>query len=122
MPHILVVDDERVFRATLQALLRRHGFDVAVAGDSDEALATAAGRPPDVLVVDWMLGSRLDGVEVADAIRALNPALGTVVITGSPSPDVQRRIDHMPATRFLTKPFELDDLVIAIRALMHAGD
>lgn len=121
MPHVLVVDDERIFRTTLQALLKRHDFDVAVAGNSDDALAAATTRQPDVLVVDWMLGSRLDGLELADAVRALNPALGTVVITGFPAPDLQRRVERMPSTRFLTKPFEFVDLVLAIRAVSHTG-
>ncbi len=71
-PRILVVDDEAGVRRTLAEILKDEGFQVAVATDSDEALALVKKQPPRVVLLDiWMPGR--DGLEVLPEIRRQAP-------------------------------------------------
>jgi DNA-binding response OmpR family regulator len=119
MTRILVVDDEPDYPRLLDIILTREGFDVRTATNGDEAHRVAEEFAPDVLIVDWMLGGREDGLRVASALRALNPALRTVLITGYPSMPPEPRIDGTVSIRFLPKPFTPPQLVELVREVIR---
>ena len=75
---VLVVDDDRAVRESLRRSLEFNGYDVALANDGAEALASIAGRAPDALVIDVMMPG-MDGLEgPAPPVRRLrDPADGT---------------------------------------------
>jgi CheY-like chemotaxis protein len=105
MARLLVVDDERLVRSYLKRMLEANGHEVRTAADDAGALEALEGFDPDLLIVDWMLRSRRDGVELAEAIRARHPGLRIVVITGYPSDALRERVAAGDFEAVLEKPF-----------------
>jgi len=112
---ILIVDDDQSCRESLRLLLSLENFDVAVAADGQEALALAQDYVPDVLLVDWKLSGPIDGLQIAEALRAIHPKMQVVVITGYPSAELEARIRSLPAFQYLTKPFITSELLAGVR-------
>ena len=113
MATVLVVDDERSYRHYLSARLAREGHDVLVAAGADEGITMAASTPPQVLVVDWLLGQEASGLQIAAELQRRDPTLRTILITGF-SAQALARADDVAVFRCLEKPFEIDDLVRAV--------
>ena len=78
---ILVVDDDALFRAALDRYLGSEGYDVTVAKNPDEALASLGQHAFDVVLTDLKMPG-LDGVALVRRIRELDPSVVCVVITG----------------------------------------
>jgi CheY-like chemotaxis protein len=78
---ILIADDERLIADTLAIILRRSGFDTAVAYDGAEALAKAQAWKPDLLLSDVMMPG-VNGIEAAIEIRKLIPECRVLLFSG----------------------------------------
>jgi len=117
-PRVLVVDDDRAVRESLRRSLEFNGYDVALAVDGAEALASISRTPPDVLVLDVMM-PRLDGLETTRALRAAGNDLPILVLTARDS--VGDRVEGLDAGAddYLTKPFALEELLARLRALLR---
>jgi two-component system, OmpR family, response regulator MprA len=115
---VLVVDDDRSVRESLRRSLEFNGFQVSLASDGAEALASIAGGAPDALVIDVMM-PRLDGIETTKALRAAGNDLPILVLTARDS--VGDRVDGLDAGAddYLTKPFALEELLARLRALLR---
>ncbi len=70
MATILVVDDDADFREITRAVLQQAGYQVETAANGDQALAAMRGRPPDLVVLDVMMSSVLDGLDLSDRMQA----------------------------------------------------
>ena len=80
---ILVVDDEKDIRDLVSGVLSDEGFECRTAGDSDSALSMIDERRPSLVLLDvWLHGSRLDGLEVLDAIKQREPELPVIIFSG----------------------------------------
>src|SRR5215468_11302948 len=76
---ILIVDDEADIRELVSGILQDEGFITRSARDSDDALAHVASRRPNLVFLDiWLQGSRLDGLQLLDAMKAQHPELPIV--------------------------------------------
>ena len=115
MTKILLVDDEPSYRDSLRPILSQEGYEVQAAADSRAALAFLPEFVPDVLLIDWMLRDTMDGLELAEAVRAVHPSVRTIFITGYPTSTLQARISSLPQCCYLVKPFLLADLLAAVR-------
>jgi two-component system, OmpR family, response regulator MprA len=117
-PRVLVVDDDRAVRESLRRSLEFNGYDVSLASDGAEALASIAGLIPDALVIDVMM-PRLDGIETTRALRTAGNDLPILVLTARDS--VGDRVEGLDAGAddYLTKPFALDELLARLRALLR---
>jgi DNA-binding response OmpR family regulator len=114
--HILVVDDEAIIRDTLGELLEIDGYVVETAHDGLDALQHVRKRRPDVLVLDLMLPV-LDGWDVLRSCRA-DPMLSDLpVIVMSARPDVSQSVAGLGVRACLTKPFDFDELLDALRQM-----
>jgi two-component system response regulator MprA len=115
---VLVVDDDRSVRESLRRSLEFNGYDVSLASDGAEALASIAGQAPDALVIDVMM-PRLDGIETTRALRTAGNDLPILVLTARDS--VGDRVDGLDAGAddYLTKPFALEELLARLRALLR---
>ncbi len=115
---VLVVDDDRAVRDSLRRSLEFNGYSVSLASDGAEALASIAGRAPDVLVIDVMM-PRLDGIETTRALRSAGNDLPILVLTARDS--VGDRVEGLDAGAddYLTKPFSLEELLARLRALLR---
>ncbi len=78
-------------------------------------MVTVTTKATDVLIVDWMLSDDADGLDVAEALRAIHPDLQTIVVTGYPSDDLEARVGSIPAAQYLAKPYKPAQLITAVR-------
>ena len=111
-PFILVVDDEPDLRDLVALTLADDGFDVAVARDGREALERIAERRPDLILLDMMMPV-MDGRALCARLRADGGLPRVVVMTAADH--VAQCAREVGAVGWLAKPFDIDDLVIAIR-------
>ena len=114
MARVLIVEDELRYQDTLSGSLKREGHDVATAETAVEAIEIGTRFKPDVLVVDWMLPGRADGLQVCEALELFTPSVRSILITGLPPAELRARAAALPVVAFLEKPFELEDLHDAV--------
>ena len=112
---ILVVDDEADIRSLMAGVLEDEGYRPRTAADSDAALAALAERRPALLILDiWLQGSRMDGLELLDAVKAKDPGLPVLIISGHGNLDTAVAAIKRGAWDFIEKPFQADQLLMAV--------
>jgi two-component system, NtrC family, nitrogen regulation response regulator NtrX len=112
---ILVVDDERDIRDLVAGVLEDEGYTARTAANSDAALAAIAERRPSLVLLDvWLQGSRLDGLDLLDVLKANDPSLPVLVISGHGSIDTAVAAIRRGAVDFIEKPFEAERLVLLV--------
>src|SRR5215813_12454629 len=80
---ILIVDDESDIRELVSGILQDEGYVTRTSRDSDDALAAVSARRPNLVFLDiWLQGSRLDGLQLLDAVKQQHPDLPIVMISG----------------------------------------
>lgn len=119
MTTILVVDDEPVIRDSLRELLQSRGLEMKAASTAQEAVDLATRDPPDLLIVDWMLGDEVDGLQLTKILRESHSNLPTIVITGYPSDELQTQVDAMSNTWLFTKPWPFDRFMRLITEVLQ---
>ncbi|HTU96069.1 MAG TPA: response regulator [Solirubrobacteraceae bacterium] len=118
-PTILVADDEEDVRELVSYRLTRSGYEVIDAQDGEEAFRLASENVPDLMVLDVMM-PRLDGYEVTRRVRAEESLRSVPVIlltARSQETDVSRGFE-VGADDYLKKPFNPDELVARVRAVL----
>ena len=112
---ILIVDDEADIRALIAGVLEDEGYGPRTAANSDEALAAIAERRPALLILDiWLQGSKLDGLELLDAVKLKDPSLPVLIISGHGNLDTAVAAIKRGAWDFIEKPFQADQLLLAV--------
>src|SRR6201991_5193680 len=110
---ILIVDDEADIRELVAGILDDEGFATRTARDSDSALAEIANRRPNLVFLDiWLQGSKLDGLQLLEAIKQENPELPVVMISGHGNIETAVAAIKYGAYDFIEKPFKADRLVL----------
>jgi two-component system response regulator MprA len=114
---VLVVEDDVDIAGVLRRSLDKEGYDVRVAGDGQDALDQAAVFEPDAVVLDLGL-PKLDGVEVARALRA-DDDVPILILTARDA--LESRVEGLDAGAddYLVKPFERQELLARLRALLR---
>lgn len=117
---VLVVDDEPALREALQSSLEFEGYRVGVAPDGQEALAVLAREPYELVLLDVMM-PRLDGLTACRRLRAAGNHVPVLMLTARDA--VGDRVSGLDAGAddYLVKPFELDELLARVRALLRRG-
>jgi len=118
-PTILVADDEEDLRELVTYRLSRSGYQVIGAGDGQEALELATERTPDLMVLDVMM-PKLDGYELTRRVRAeaALQSIPVILLTArSQESDIDRGFE-VGADDYLKKPFNPDELVARVRAVL----
>lgn len=112
---LLIADDDPQLVRALRITLAAHGYDVVAASDGAEAVTLAAQSRPDIILLDLGM-PRLDGMEVIHALRGWTRAPIIIVSGRTGSAD---KIDALDAGAddFVTKPFQVDELLARLRAL-----
>jgi two-component system, OmpR family, KDP operon response regulator KdpE len=117
---VLVVDDEPQFLRALVTTLRGAGYEVDMATTASEALATAALRPPDAIVLDLVLPDG-SGIEVLRELRTWTEAPVVLVSAVGEEAEKIAALDA-GADDYVTKPFAIGELLARLRAaLRRAG-
>jgi len=116
---ILVLDDEELIRRTVGRVLRQAGYDVQEAATPTEAREIIEGRPVDLLLCDLALEG-LQGREAAIMLQARRPEMRVLYMSGSSEAEFREELEQREAV-FLAKPFELSDLLAAVRRTLGAS-
>src|SRR3978361_1835656 len=120
---ILIVDDEADIRDLVAGILDDEGFTTRTARDSDSALTEIARRRPHLVFLDiWLQGSKLDGLQLLEAVKRDHADLPVVMISGHGNIETAVAAIKRGAYDFIEKPFKADRLVlVADRRLETAG-
>ncbi len=119
---ILIVDDEADIRELVSGILQDEGYQTRTARDADDALSVVASRRPNLVFLDiWLQGSRLDGLQLLEAIKQQHTELPIVMISGHGNIETAVAAIKKGAYDFIEKPFKADRLVlVAERALENS--
>jgi len=117
---LLVVDDEREITDLLEEHFQACGYDIDVAHDGGQALIMAAARRPDAVLLDITMPG-LGGAEVLARLRAIDPTVSVVMLTGNDDEALARQLLRAGAFDYVPKPFQLDMLERVIAGAMAAG-
>jgi len=110
---VLVVDDEQLVRAHLRRALELRGYRVDEADCGAAGLARFKASPPDVIVLDFMMGD-MTGVDVIRRIRETGSRVPIVLSSGYLDASVERDMDPSSFQAFLRKPYRTEELILAI--------
>lgn len=120
MNTVLVVDDKDMLRDSVGATLQRAGYNVVTSADGKSALELIARKRPDAVITDLKMPG-MTGMELLQQARAIDDALPVVLMTAYGAVETAVEAMKLGAFDYITKPFEGDELVIAVkRAIEHA--
>ncbi len=118
---ILVVDDDPDIMRLVQMVLQDHDYHVTTAGDGQDALAAVAAGAPDLVILDVEM-PHVDGFDVLRKLRqkAATVQLPVIMLTGRDQPADMFEGWQTGADLYLTKPFESETLLDAVRRVFVA--
>jgi two-component system, OmpR family, response regulator MprA len=117
---VLVIDDEESIIDLIKLGLKYEGFEVEATNDGEEGIATAQRTNPVFIILDWMLPD-MDGLEVCRRLRT-NPTTQDIpILLLTAKNEVGSRVEGLNtgADDYLTKPFNFEELVARIRAILR---
>ena len=119
MARILVVDDEKIIRYTLCALLEFAGHETIEASDGEEAIQLYREALPDLVITDIKMPKK-DGLEVIQDLKADFPNVKIIAITGY-EPDTLPLAEELGASYTLTKPYRTGELMDVVHKLLEGA-
>lgn len=119
MKKVLVVDDDPDDAAVIVQLLRSNDYEVDSADNGRDGLQKAFTYKPDLLILDLMMPG-MHGFQVCEAIRADDKLkdLRIIIISGKRYTVDFRAADRLGANMFLPKPFEIEQMLAAVQAMI----
>lgn len=117
---ILVIDDDELIRMTCKNVLKRAEYVVVEAENGNVGLALFKKEKPDIVITDMLMPDK-EGLETISEIRALNPHVKIIAISGGGSTQNMTFLQlaqRMGANHTLSKPIKPDELLTAVRKLL----
>lgn len=121
VPQILTVDDDAVTCELLCEVFAREGFGAAFANSGEAALVEVARQPPDLLLSDIRMKTPLDGLSLLEMVRREYPSIPVVLMTAFGSIETAIRAVKQGAFDYISKPFNIDELVAIVRRALANG-
>lgn len=122
MNDILVVDDERDIRQLIGDILEDEGYQVRLAGNSDECIKSIEDQAPSLLILDiWLKDSNMDGIDILKHVKLNHPNVPVVIISGHGNIEIAVAAIKQGAYDFIEKPFNIDHLLVVVRRAMEAS-
>ena len=117
-PRVLIADDDRAIRESLERALELEGYTATVVADGVQALTALHREAPDLIILDVMMPG-VDGLGVCRVVRAEGSRIPIMMLTARV--EVGARVEGLDAGAddYLAKPFELDELLARLRALLR---
>jgi CheY-like chemotaxis protein len=128
MANILVIDDDRLVRETMQILLRARGYDVTAVQDGKSGIEMMNTRGFDLAIVDLFMPG-MDGLKVIQAIRQLTPTIPMIAVSGfmfgggacPPMPGFESMAIEAGACSTLYKPLRPNEILLAVEQAIRAA-
>ncbi|WP_339716364.1 response regulator, partial [uncultured Sneathiella sp.] len=118
---ILIVDDEADIRELVAGILEDEGYETRMAANSDQCLAEIAHRRPSLMILDiWLRGSKLDGIEILQAVKKDQPDLPILMISGHGNIETAVQAIKLGAYDFIEKPFKAERLIQLVDRVLEA--
>jgi heavy metal response regulator len=118
---ILVVEDEKKVSSFIKRGLEEEKYEVDTAGDGEEGMKMALGKPYDLIVLDWMLPKK-DGLTMVKELREKKTMTPVLMLTAKDSlEDIIAGLDS-GSDDYLTKPFAFAELLARVRALLRRSE
>ncbi len=116
--HVLIVDDERPVLMTLEALLKRHGYQVDTAPTATQGLKLLKSKPPKIVLLDLRLPDA-DGLEMLDRIKTELPQVQVIILTAHDS--LHNAIESIKrgAYHFISKPYAPEELLSLVEKALE---
>jgi two-component system nitrogen regulation response regulator NtrX len=119
---ILIVDDEAAIREVVSAVLEDEGYRPRQAATAEEAFAQLAKRAPALVLLDiWLEGSKMDGIQVLERIKAEYPFVPVVMFSGHGTIETAVAAIKKGAYDFIEKPFKADRLLLVVARALEAA-
>lgn len=118
MSKIMIVDDDPNIRELVAILLKNSGFTVSEAKDGRDALGKMGQANPDLCIIDLMTPN-MDGYELCRRLRQYHENLPVLMLTAKAELPAKVRGFEAGTDDYLTKPFEGDELLLRVRALLR---
>lgn len=115
---ILVIEDYRPLRQSLEKGLREAGYSVDATGDGEEGYWYATRNRYDIVILDLMLPG-MDGLSILKRLRAEDHKMHVLILTAKKALEDRVRGLDLGADDYLTKPFEFKELMARVRALIR---
>lgn len=123
MEHILIIDDDPAIRDIFTQLLESKNYSVETAGEGKEGLVRMRERMPDLIITDIMM-PEMDGLELVQTIRQLDPNLPVIAISGGMQTAAMNFLplaEKFGACKVFEKPVGLTKLLGAVEDLLAAA-
>jgi two-component system response regulator AtoC len=118
---ILVVDDEELVRESLSGWLEKDGYTVGTAPDGAAAIVRLEREPWSILLVDMKMPG-IDGLQVLDRAKALQPSTTAVIMTAYATVESAVSAMRLGAYDYLVKPFDPDELSLMIQRIVRQNE
>ena len=120
MNTILVIDDDDQLRRSFEKLLTEEGYQVASAASAEAGLQAVTARCPDLVILDIRLPG-MNGLEAFERLHAMEPKLPVIIMTAYGTTETAIKATRMGAFDYILKPFDIPDMLAAIRKALNAG-
>lgn len=114
-PEILLIDDEPIVGQRLKTGLEKMGCAVEVSKDPKESMARIREKPFDIVITDIMM-PEINGIQVLETVRDVNPETRVIIITGFATSELARESMEKGAYDMIAKPFKPADLRAMVAA------
>ncbi|MGM0560640.1 MAG: sigma-54-dependent transcriptional regulator [Pseudomonadota bacterium] len=119
---ILIVDDEADIRLLIEGVLQDEGYETRSVAESDAAQESLRTRRPHLVILDiWLQNSRLDGLELLEAIEREHSGVPVVMISGHGTIETAVKAIKEGAYDFIEKPFKADRLLLVVERAIEAS-
>ena len=120
---ILTVDDQYHVRRLLEMLLKSAGFEVEMATNGEQGLEMASSFRPDLIICDYKMPGRLNGIEMICTLRneEFGEEIPVILLSGSASAAlaVREHIEILTKVTHVSKPFNLKELVALVQEMIE---
>ena len=120
MGTILIVDDDAQLRQSFERILCEEGHTVRTAPTAEEGIALVKKEVPDLVIMDVRLPG-MDGLEAFGVIHDLEPKLSVIIMTAHGTTDTAIEATKIGAFDYVTKPFEIPDMLDLISQALESG-
>ena len=114
---VLIAEDERIIRRTLQLKLEKEGFNVLTAEDGQQAIEMLESSDPDIVVTDLMMPFR-NGLEVLEFVKKKESEIPVIVLSAAGQENIVLDAFNMGASDYITKPFSPNEIIVRIKKLI----